>query len=128
MGVLDGKVAIVTGGARGVGRGISLAFAKEGARVWATDINEATLPSLAQEQETIETRRLDITDDATIQAVMKQASDQIDRELQTLCEGSGNSPESSASTPVRASSASESSTIVSLCGFHRRGRPRALDT
>ena len=38
--------------------------------------------------------------DAMIQAVMQQASDRIDRELQTLCEGSGSLPESSASTPV----------------------------
>jgi len=30
MGTLDGKVAIVTGAARGVGRGIALALAREG--------------------------------------------------------------------------------------------------
>lgn len=33
MGVLDGHVAIVTGGGQGVGRGVALAVAKEGARV-----------------------------------------------------------------------------------------------
>lgn len=38
MGVLDGKVAIVTGAARGVGRGIALALAREGARVAIADL------------------------------------------------------------------------------------------
>ncbi|MEV8421734.1 SDR family NAD(P)-dependent oxidoreductase [Streptomyces niveus] len=39
MGTLDGKIAIVTGAGGGVGRGISLALAKEGASVAVVDIN-----------------------------------------------------------------------------------------
>lgn len=37
---LEGKVAIVTGSAQGIGRGIAHAMAKEGARVAIVDINE----------------------------------------------------------------------------------------
>jgi 3(or 17)beta-hydroxysteroid dehydrogenase len=46
---LDGKVALVTGAARGIGGGIARAFAAEGARVWLTDINEDEGRTLADD-------------------------------------------------------------------------------
>jgi NAD(P)-dependent dehydrogenase (short-subunit alcohol dehydrogenase family) len=42
-GKLEGKVAIVTGAASGFGRGISNAFAREGAKVVVSDLREAPL-------------------------------------------------------------------------------------
>ena len=44
---LDGKIALVTGAARGIGAGIARAFAAEGARVWLTDTNEEDGQALA---------------------------------------------------------------------------------
>src|SRR5687768_16448859 len=38
MGILDGKVAVVTGAGRGIGRGEALLFAAEGARVVVNDV------------------------------------------------------------------------------------------
>ena len=40
MGRLDNKVALVTGAARGIGMGVALKFALEGAKVGVLDLNE----------------------------------------------------------------------------------------
>lgn len=46
---LQGKVAIITGAANGMGAAEAKIFAKEGAKVVATDINEEKLMELAEE-------------------------------------------------------------------------------
>lgn len=49
MGRLEGKVAMITGGASGVGRECVLRFVSEGARVVLTDLNEIAGRALAAE-------------------------------------------------------------------------------
>jgi 2-keto-3-deoxy-L-fuconate dehydrogenase len=70
-GRLNGKVAFVTAAAQGIGRATALAFAREGAKVWATDINEQKLAEL-KGREGIETRRLDVLKDGDIGNLAKE--------------------------------------------------------
>src|ERR1700677_2188119 len=61
-GRLAGKIALATAAGQGIGRATAIAFADEGAIVWATDINEQLLEALSRERPNIRTRRLDVRD------------------------------------------------------------------
>jgi 2-keto-3-deoxy-L-fuconate dehydrogenase len=63
---LAGKIALVTAAGQGIGRATAAAFAEEGAVVWATDINEASLAALSHERPGIQTRRLDVLESQDI--------------------------------------------------------------
>ncbi len=48
MGLLDGKVAIITGGGKGIGFGIASAFAEQGASLFITGRTEGRLAEAAE--------------------------------------------------------------------------------
>jgi len=72
MNSLAGKTILITAAAQGMGRASALACAAQGARVFATDINDAGLATLAAENSTIETHHLDVTDNTAILALAEK--------------------------------------------------------
>lgn len=74
---LDGKIAFVTGAARGIGAGIARAFAAEGAKVWLTDVVEDEGRALAAELgEGHRFERLDVAQEADWEVVERLVADE----------------------------------------------------
>jgi 2-keto-3-deoxy-L-fuconate dehydrogenase len=69
QGRLQGKTVLITAAAQGIGRASALACAAEGARVIATDINQAFLGTLAAEHGSIQVELLDVRNDAAVAAL-----------------------------------------------------------
>ena len=65
---LEGKIALITGAAAGIGRATTELFVSEGARVIATDRDLKGLDGLNAEK-----HQLDVTDAAAIAALAKKA-------------------------------------------------------
>jgi 2-keto-3-deoxy-L-fuconate dehydrogenase len=71
-GRLAGKRAFVTAAANGIGRACALAFAREGASVFATDLDEGAVSALAKDG-IADTARLDVRDTAAVEAAAHRA-------------------------------------------------------
>lgn len=68
---LKGKRAFITAASAGIGRACALAFAREGAEVIATDIDDNGLGQLAKDR-VIQVERLDVRDSAAVTAMAKR--------------------------------------------------------
>ena len=78
---LKGKVAIVTGGGRGIGKAIALALAGEGANVVVDDIDEEVTKQVAEGIISLKSRSLtvkaDVTKDDQVGEMVKQTLDEF---------------------------------------------------
>jgi 2-keto-3-deoxy-L-fuconate dehydrogenase len=68
---LTGKTVLITAGAQGIGKASVLAFARAGATVHATDINESALAELAGEKN-VTTRKLNVLDEAAVNSAVTE--------------------------------------------------------
>ena len=98
MAEFQGKVAIVTGGARGIGRAISLAFAREGANVACADIDDEAgreIEELAQSYPgTVIYRKADVSQSAACRELIAWTVSEWGG-LDVLCNNVGIQPMSS---------------------------------
>jgi 2-deoxy-D-gluconate 3-dehydrogenase len=80
---LQGKVALITGAAQGIGREIALGFAQYGADIAAVDLNEERLQTLKSEIEALNRRclilKVDLGQIAQIEQMVEKTVDEMGR-------------------------------------------------
>jgi NAD(P)-dependent dehydrogenase (short-subunit alcohol dehydrogenase family) len=73
----DAQRVLVTAGAGGIGRAITVAFARAGARVHACDIDAAALSELRAQVPGITTSVCDVADRAAVQRMIRETTDAL---------------------------------------------------
>lgn len=84
MNNLDGQVVIVTGGGAGIGRGISLAFARAGARVGVLDVSLGAAERVVSEIDTAGGKAVPVEADVTDRGAIDHAVASVTAELGSL--------------------------------------------
>jgi 3-oxoacyl-[acyl-carrier protein] reductase len=81
MGLVNGKVAVVTGGAQGIGEAISMTLAKEGAAIAVIDVNlekaQATVENIKKLGVDAEAFKADVSNNADVAAVVDKIVDRF---------------------------------------------------
>ena len=79
MGMLDGKVAVITGAGSGMAKASVKLFAAEGARVVAADVSGAEKDTAAEVGGAVVPAHCDVTQEADVEALMRTAVDEFGR-------------------------------------------------
>lgn len=92
---VKGKIVLVTGGSRGIGRAIALAFAAHGSHVVLTGRTQATLDSVADEIQQLGGKALPLTCDVSKKQEVEAVKERVNKQLgpvQILVNNAGIAP------------------------------------
>ncbi len=84
MGLLENRIALVTGAGRGIGAAIAEAFAREGASVAVTDVDEVNAQTIAQELRAEGYEAMALTMDVSNQGQVRKAVAEVESRWQRV--------------------------------------------
>src|SRR5262245_10394361 len=84
-GLLDGRIAVVTGGGSGIGRAIAQGYAKEGAQIAVLDINGDAAAQTAKSITTAGGKATSFTLDVTERNKCREVAAQVEATVGRIC-------------------------------------------